>query len=611
VNRGAEPARRRLTSAADVKDVESSAPEDLRPADTILGCLSAAAALDPEKPAIVLVEPPDFLTPARVVTYRELVREVELSARLFRAGGGVTALMLPMVPEGLTALWGAATAGVAVPLNPFLEPGSVHRILTEVGATVLVTTREIAEGRDDPRDHVPSLRHVYYVGGDFAAAVRAHEDDHQVFDPDPDRMVMAMPTGGTTGTPKLVRMTQRGQLTVAWNVGALMGSERDGVVGHGMPNFHCGGSLSLGLRAMLFGQTLLTLTTSGFRSREVVASFWDIARHYRMTSLLATPTTARAILNAGGDAEGHCLADFHVGGSQLPVALATEFHARFGVWLRENWGMTELHGTITGHYNDGERPRIGSAGRALPHFRVRAVELDGAGGVVRECAPGERGALVIGGPSVTEGYLDAAQDAALHVQDAGTRWADTGDLGTVDEDGYVWISGRAKDLIIRGGHNIDPGQIEEALSRHPGVSMAAAVGRPAAGKGELPVVYVELKTGTTAGEEELLAFCREHVQERAAVPVEVVVLDRLPVTPVGKVSKPVLRQDALRREIRTLVVELSGAEHDHGVRVEDSGPRPRVIVSLGEGGREFADALNSRLAAYEFLSEVRVGESLL
>jgi fatty-acyl-CoA synthase len=343
-----------------------------------------------------------------------------------------------------------------------------------------------------------------------------------------------------------------------------------------------------------------------------VTSFWDIARHYGMTSLLATPTTARAILNAGGDAEGHRLADFHVGGSQLPVALATEFHERFGVWLRENWGMTELHGTITGHYNDGTRPRIGSAGRALPHFRVRAVELDGAGGVVRECAPGERGALVIGGPTVTEGYLDTAQDAALHVRHEGARWADTGDLGTVDEDGYVWISGRAKDLIIRGGHNIDPGQIEEALSRHPGVSMAAAVGKPTAGKGELPVVYVELKTGSTAGEAELLAFCREHVQERAAVPVEVVVLERLPVTPVGKVAKPKLRQDALRREIRALVAELSGEGlpgegHDHGVHVEDAGPRPRVIVSLGENGRGFADVLSSRLAAYEFLSEVRVG----
>ncbi|WP_329045016.1 AMP-binding protein [Amycolatopsis sp. NBC_01488] len=607
MNRRSEPVRRRLTSLADVAAVESCPPEDLRPADTILGCLSAAAALDPEKPAIVLVEPPDFLAPARIVTYRELVREVELSARLFRACGGVIALMLPMVPEGLTALWGAATSGVAVPLNPFLEPASLHRILNEVGATTLVTTPEIAEGKEDPRDHVPSLRHVFHVGDDFAAAVRAHEDDVQVFDPDPDRMVMAMPTGGTTGTPKLVRMTQRGQLTVAWNVGALMGSERAGVVGHGMPNFHCGGSLSLGLRAMLFGQTLLTLTTAGFRSREVVASFWDIARHYRITSLLATPTTARAILDAGGDAEGHCLADFHVGGSQLPVALATEFHDRFGVWLRENWGMTELHGTITGHYNDGTRPRIGSAGRALPHFRVRAVELDGAGGVVRECAPGERGALVIGGPSVTDGYLDSAQDAALHVRYEGTRWADTGDLGTVDEDGYVWISGRAKDLIIRGGHNIDPGQIEEALSRHPDVSMAAAVGRPAAGKGEVPVAYVELKNGAAARPEALLAFCRAHVQERAAVPVEVVVLERLPVTPVGKVAKPALRRDALRREIRALVAELSGREHDHGVHVEDSGPRPRVIVSLPEGGRGFADLLSSRLAAYEFLSEVRVG----
>ncbi|MEU7813714.1 AMP-binding protein [Pseudonocardia sp. NPDC049154] len=220
-----------------------------------------------------------------------------------------------------------------------------------------------------------------------------------------------MPTGGTTGTPKLVRMTQAGQLTVAWNVGALMGNEPDTVTLHGMPNFHCGGTISLGLRTLLFGGTLFTLTTEGFRSRRAVAEFWEVARRYRVTSLLATPTTATALLHGGGTADGCCIRDFHVGGAPLSTDVLERFHERFGIWLRENWGMTELHGTTTGHFDDGTRPRVGSAGRALPFVRVKAVELDEGGRWVRDCAPGERGLLLTGTPTAMAGYLDPALDA--------------------------------------------------------------------------------------------------------------------------------------------------------------------------------------------------------
>jgi fatty-acyl-CoA synthase len=597
--------RRRVTSAEDVADLERLRPEDLRPGDTIHACLVAAAAEDPGKSAIILVEPPDFDTPARTLTYRELIADVERSASLFHYLAGpdsVVGVMLPMIPEGLTALWGAATAGVGLPLNPFLEQAALCRILSDTQATAFVTTTDILAERGGPEAffaRVPSLLRIFTVE-DFRQAIDGY--DGLAFEPDgnPDRTVMVMPTGGTTGAPKLVRMTHRGQLTVAWNVGALMGSERDGVVGHGMPNFHCGGTISLGLRAMIFGQTLLTLSTVGYRSREVVASFWDIARRYRMTSLLATPTTALALLHAGGDATGHCLADFHVGGSTVPVDLVRAFHDRFGIWLRENWGMTELHGTITGHFNDGTPPRVGSAGRALPHFTVRAVELDGSGRFVRDCAPGERGALLIGGPSVTSGYLSAGHDAEFFPAglDDDVAWGNTGDLGAVDEDGYVWVFGRTKDVIIRGGHNLDPREIENALAAHPAVHLVAAVGRPDARKGELPMAYVQLKDGIHADPAELLEFCRQQVQEQAAVPVELVVLDELPLTPVGKISKPALRVDALVREVRSLV-DVPSCE----IRVDNSGPRPRVVVVLDEAAG--VAALTCRLAAYEFASSVQ------
>ena len=616
--------RMRLRSAEDVAAVERDyTPELLRPADTILGCLRAAAADHPDKPAVVLVEPPDFLAPVRTVTFDRLIADIEQTASLFHdvADGApsAVAIMLPMVPEGLSALWGAQTAGVGVPVNPFLQVDAVARILVDAGATAIVTTRDVLEPKGGPdalTERVPSLHRVFYVDDpladpalDLASVAAEYAGRGLTFAPDedPSRDAMLMPTGGTTGAPRLVRMAQAGQLTVAWNVAALMGNEDDSVTAHGMPNFHCGGTISLGLRTLIVGGTLVTLTRDGFRSREAVAAFWDIARHYRITSLLATPTTALALLEGGGTADGCCVRDFHVGGSALPMDLVQRFHDRFGIWLRENWGMTELHGTTTGHYNDGTVPRAGSAGRVLPFVRVKAVELDASGTWVRDCAPGERGALLTATPTVMAGYVNGELDAGFFTSAVsgdlpkGWRWGNTGDLGTVDADGYVWVFGRAKDVIIRGGHNIDPKEIEDALARHPSVHIVAAVGRPDRAKGELPVAYVQLREGAEATADELLAFGRLHVQEKAAAPVEIVVLDEVPLTPVGKVSKPALRADALLREVRSAVAAM-GATAD--VELDEAGPRQRVVVSVRDSPALVAE-LEQAMAGYEFESQIR------
>jgi fatty-acyl-CoA synthase len=629
-----EPAREvrraRVRSIADIRALEGYDYAQLRPADTIHGCLAAVAAEGPEKNAIILIEPPDFRRPARVVSFGELVAGIEASACLFRdnarRSGSVVAVMLSMIPESLITMWGAATAGVAVPLNPFLEMSALVSVLNETQASVLVTDRDILEkkceeGIDAFRAQVPGLTHIYYVDDvdpsmDLAAAMAGYAGQGLNFeiDDDPWRDAVVQPTGGTTGAPKLVRMSQGGQLSVGSNVGALMGSEANGVVGHGMPNFHCGGSLSIGLRALMHGMTLLTLTSEGFRTRWVVESFWEIADHYKMTSLLATPTTAMALLNAkGSPTPGHVLADFHCGGSTLPVDLVTNFHDRFGIWLRENWGMTEVHGTVTGHPNDGKAPRPGSAGVPLPRVPVRAVILDEANTYVRYCAPNERGTLVIGGETITHGYVDPSQNRTflVHGMPEPGRWANTGDIGSLDEDGYVYVSGRAKDLIIRGGHNIDPKEIEDALSQHPAVHLAAAVGRPDKAKGELPMAYVQLIDGESATTEELKAFCREAVQEKAAAPVEIVLVERMPLTAVGKISKPVLRNFALDAEIRSAVASVSGPGLRLDIDIDETGLRKEVVVTVhdGDAGCDL-DALRARLGGYEFNTRVVLGDGL-
>ncbi|MCZ4589200.1 AMP-binding protein [Rhodococcus opacus] len=621
--------RQRIASRNDIDALEKQfSPTELRTGATFYDALVAAAAEHPDKSAIVAIETPNFLEPARVLTYRDLIEAIERAASLFHDSAGsspsVVAVMLPMLPEGLIAIWGAATSGIAVPLNPFLELTALVRIMNDARCTTLVTVRATIEEKcggnlELLRDAVPTLQSIYFVDapgtpGDLNTAMDTYAGSGLTFDRDldPYRDAVLMPTGGTTGTPKLVRMSQFGQLTVTWNVGALMGPRPDGVVAHGMPNFHCGGSVSLGLRTLLYGQTLLTLTSEGYRNRDMVEKFWDIARRYRVTSLLATPTTAQTLLSLPGSSDGHCIEDFHLGGSTVPTELVRAFHDRFGIWLRENWGMTEVHGTVTGHPNAGSEPRIGSVGIPLPFCRVRAVELDHRGRVVRECPPGERGELVIGGPVVSRGYLNQELNDEFFVTGMpdGQVWANTGDLGTVDEDGYVWVSGRAKDLIIRGGHNIDPREIEHALERHPEVHLVAAVGRPDAAKGELPVAFVQLEEGATVEPGELLSFCREHVQERAAIPVEVIVLGQLPLTPVGKLAKPTMRTLATEREVHAQVMAAFPGGVACEIRVDNTGLRPLVIVELEDVAEEIRDrvrALRVKLASYEFDSDVQVG----
>lgn len=591
-------ARARIRTAADIRTVESWTPDALLPAPTLYEAIRQSAEAEPQKPAILHMLAADTTTAPRTLSYAELLQTIHRSANFFRATAGdeaaSVAIILPMLPEGLIAAWAGATAGTATPINPFLELRHTVALLNAVKANVLVTaTRRYGPGAWDRLDEicaqVPTLRRVLVVAGDdpatdFHAAIASSHGGALDFEPacDPHGDAMYLPTGGTTAAPKLVRMSHRGQLLVAWTSGAMADASRDGIVAHAMPNFHVGGAVTLALRAVLFGQTLLTLTANGFRDPKIIANFWDIARRYRITSVTATPATAAAILGvAGTSADGHSINTFNCGGSTVPVDVARAFHDRFGIWLREVWGMSEFHGVISGHPG-GVEPMIGSVGIPVPYQKVKAIEVDADNRFVRECAAGERGTLVIGGATTTPGYVDARLDAEFFVKDMpdGARWGNTGDLGIVDEHGYAWVFGRSKDMIIRGGHNIDPRMIEEVLVAHPAVQVAAAIGRPEAAKGELPIAYVQLKPGAEATPEALLEFCRERVQERAAAPAEVIIIAQMPMTAVGKIAKPALRNDAMGRVAHAVAQEILGGNDAVTVSIDESGLRPRVVLAL-------------------------------
>ncbi|MBL8587492.1 MAG: AMP-binding protein [Methylobacteriaceae bacterium] len=621
---GGEPAPGRIARAFietrdDIAALETYSFEQLLPAGTILECIEAAAAIDPDKAAIKHLISADPAVAPRVITYRELVAKMRAAAALFEhdAQGARPAVgvMLPMLPEAHIAGWAASAVGVCCQINPFLEIGIIASILNAAQASTLVTTSNVfGPGAWDKVDAlkaaVPTLKTIYLVGvegaaNDFDKALEAQASRGLAFKrvADPQAEATYLPTGGTTAAPKLVRMTQLGQLVNAWINGALGGPSPDGVVGHAMPNFHVGGYVVLGLRALIFGQTLLTLTTGGFRNPDVVARFWDIARAHGMTTVLATPATAAALLAVpNANAEGHTIKVFHCGASTIPVALANAFKQKFGIWLREMWGMTEVHGVVTCHPN-GIEPVIGSVGVQMPHQPVKAIIVNDKNEYVRECAPGERGALVITGPGVTKGYVNPALNAGFHVKNTpdGKLWGNTGDLGMIDKDGYVWVFGRAKDVIIRGGHNIDATMIEEVLVRHPAVLLAAAIGRPDADKGELPIAYVQLKPGAEASAEELLALCRKEVQERAAVPVDLTIVDAMPMTAVGKMNKPVLRRRIAGEVAQDVAALALAGARSFDVAVDESGARPHVTITL-QGTRDAAleDRLKTAFRTYEF-----------
>ena len=259
----------------------------------------------------------------------------------------------------------------------------------------------------------------------------------------------------------------------------------------------------------------------------------------------------------------------------------------------------------------GERlgPKKAVGGQRLPYQEVVAARVDPGTGTLVPLPPGETGTIAIRGGCVFPGYV-VGRDADGPVLDASGKvvdgWLDTGDLGSVTFDGWVRLVGRAKDVIIRGGHNIDPAPIEELLYQHPAVAVAALVGQPDAYAGELPVAYVELKAGHQATPAELIHYLRERTPERAAVPVDLHLVQPMPLTAVGKIFKPALRVDAIGRVATQLLqgkapagctfaaAVLPHPAHGHVIEVRISGADPALKQACEVAVHDALDPLTTR-----------------
>ena len=315
----------------------------------------------------------------------------------------------------------------------------------------------------------------------------------------------------------------------------------------GLPLFHVNGQLVTGLAPWSKGAHVVMATPQGYRGEGVIANFWTLVEHFRVTMFSGVPTVYSALLQtpiAGRDIKS--LEAAICGAAPMPVQLFQAFQRETGVRILEGYGLTEGACASSSTPLDAP-PRIGSIGLRFPYQDMRALILDDDNRYVRDAEIDEIGVIAIRGPNVFAGYLDPAHNKGIWIERAGETWLNTGDLGRQDADGYFWLAGRKKELIIRGGHNIDPKLIEDALQSHPAVALTAAIGSPDAHAGELPVAYVQLKAGAAVTEAELLEYAARSIPEKAAIPKRVKISPSMPTTAVGKLFKPALSSARSRR----------------------------------------------------------------
>lgn len=607
-----------VRSLQDVERHEARPLAEALPVQSTYEIFVNSAAAFGDKTALTFLPTADPAAEPIRWSYAQLLTGIHQTANLLHHLGvgpeDAVAVLLPGCLEYHLALWGGEAAGIVQPLNPMLTDEKIAAMMTLARAKVLIAYG--GEGdvgywskalrlralvptlttvlRVAPHDEAPEAAPALPAGVVDLAARQQHPGDHLVS----GRHIAASDiaayfhTGGTTGAPKLARHSHGAQVFTAWGSVQMQGIRPEDVGINGYPLFHVAGVLPGSLAALSAGVETIIPTTGLFRNREVIANYWRLVERYRCTYLSAVPTVLAALANVPlGGADISTLRYCRTGAAILAPELAARFERLFGLHIHESLGMTEMAGisTIT---PPGVNAPAGCVGWRLPYTQLRVVALDAQGNASdQDLPPGQPGMVLFQSPNLFSGFLDDADTAKAFTPDG---WLATGDLGLVDDQGRLHLSGRSKDLIIRSGHNIDPKVIEDALGAHPAVQLCAAVGAPDAYAGELPVVYATLVPGAQAVTEvELLAFTAERVDEAVARPRWVQVLETMPVTNVGKIYKPELRQRAACHTVQALVDGVCGPV-TNGLRpqVQPEGDNA-VRVTVAPGAQ--ADALAARL----------------
>ncbi|MGZ4663821.1 MAG: class I adenylate-forming enzyme family protein [Mycobacteriaceae bacterium] len=448
---------------------------------------------------------------ARIAAFAE-----QLAGRGF-GRGDVLAVMLPNRVEllvGLLAAW--RLGGAATPVNPVFTANEADHQIADSGAAVVLNLGPDAPTGGRPFIHVNDMRTV--LAGPAAAPVELAPDD----------LALLIYTSGSTGRPKGVMLDHaNAEAMTSIMAGYFSLTERDHCL-LVLPLFHVNAIMVSALASFRCGGQL-SIVGSFSASR-----FFDQIERFRPTYFSAVPTIFALLASLPEDVrpDTSSLRFVVCGAAPVSAELLERCESRFGFTMVEGYGLTE--GTCASACNpvDGVR-KLGTVGPALPGERIAIRAEDGS-----FAATGDTGEVLIAGPTVMRGYLNKPEETAATLVDG---WLRTGDVGRLDEDGYLTIVDRVKDMIIRGGENIYPKEIESVLYGLPDVLEAAVVGRSDPILGEAPLAYVCLYPGSTLSEDELLEHCRRHLT-RVKVPETIHVVSGLPKNPVGKIDKPALRR---------------------------------------------------------------------
>lgn len=465
-----------------------------------------------------------FAPDGRTLSFGEL-RDAVRRAGASYAGHGVgpgdrVALLLGNTPEMVVGFLGAADSGaVAQPLNPALRVEELAFVIADSAAPVLVASPERRALADAVRERVPSLREVLEPAAFFTPG--APESPSR--EPDPGAAAMLLYTSGTTGRPKGALLSHRNLAVNAAEIAAwLRLDERDRFYGI-MPLFHANGLVVTLYTSLSLGATLIL--DDGFHA----STFWERIDRHRPT-LFGSVATMLALLLARDDPAPTLRRDSLryalCGSAPVPIDVIERFESRFGVPVVEGYGLTEC--TCRATFNPPDARRPGSIGLPIGN-EIRVVGDD-----EDDCAVGERGEIRLRGGNVMLGYLGNPEATAAAIDDAG--WLKTGDLAYRDADGYFWVVGRRSDMIIRGGENLYPREIEEVLYRHPAVREACVFGVPDPLYGEEVEAAVSLRPGLAATAEDLLLHCAKSLASFKC-PKRIRIADDLPKGPTGKIAK--------------------------------------------------------------------------
>jgi long-chain acyl-CoA synthetase len=482
--------------------------------------LTEAAAMYPDHPAVRLDD--------SVLTYAGLDEASGRVAGLLRSSGlqpgDRVGIMLPNVPSFAVAYYGVLrSGGVVVPMNPLLKEREVDYYIHDSGARVLFAWHEVPAATTDAA-RAAGARLIAVAPGNFEQSIAAFDADAEVASRAADDTAIILYTSGTTGHPKGAELThfnlsRNAQVTAT----TLLGLDTTDAILGCLPFFHAFGQTCC-LNAAIQAGSTLTLLSRFDPSRAL-----DIIANEGVTVFEGVPTMYSALLEqqTGNPRQVASLRVCISGGAALPVETLRRFEDSFDCAVLEGYGLSETS-PVASFNHPGRQHKAGSIGTPIAGVEFRLLDEEG-----RDVAPGESGEIAIRGHNVMKGYWHKPDATAGAFVDG---WFRTGDIARVDDDGYYYIVDRKKDLIIRGGFNVYPREVEEVLYEHPAVLEAAVIGLPHESLGEEIGAAVALREGQLASPEELQQF----VKARLAAykyPRRVWLVDSLPKGATGKIMR--------------------------------------------------------------------------